>query len=61
MVCSQHTASQVQMLRGIAREGKMVLRAHMVRIGDTKMRAKTKKTKRMIEDVFIVPIIGESS
>jgi hypothetical protein len=47
------------MLRGIAKEGKTVLRAHMVRIGDTKMRAKTKRTKRMIEDVFIVPSIRE--
>jgi len=49
------------MLRGIAKEGKTVLRAHMVRIGDTKMRAKTKSTMRAIEVVFIVPSIGESS
>jgi glutamate synthase domain-containing protein 1 len=47
------------MLRGIAKEGKTVLRAHMVRIGDTKMRAKTKSTMRTIEDVFIVRSIKE--
>jgi hypothetical protein len=47
------------MLRGIAREGKMVLRAHMVRMGDTKMRAKTKSTMRIIEDVFIVRSIKD--
>jgi hypothetical protein len=47
------------MLRGIAREGKTVLRAHMVRIGDTKMRAKTRSTMRAIENVFIVPSILE--
>jgi predicted hotdog family 3-hydroxylacyl-ACP dehydratase len=47
------------MLRGIAREGKMVLRAHMVRIGDTITRARTKSAMRTIEDVFIVPSIRE--
>jgi hypothetical protein len=47
------------MLRGIAREGKTVLRAHMVRIGDTKMRAKTKSTMRAIEVVFIVRSIKD--
>ena len=31
----------------------------MVRIGDTKMRARTKSPKRMIEDVFIVRSIKE--
>jgi hypothetical protein len=41
-------------LRGIAKEGKMVLRAQIVRIGDTKRRTRTKRTKRSIEDVFIV-------
>jgi hypothetical protein len=47
------------MLRGIAKEGKTVLRAHMVRIGDTKIRAKTKIAMRTIEDVFIVRSIKE--
>jgi hypothetical protein len=47
------------MLRGIAREGKTVLRAQMVAIGDTITRARTRSPKRMIEDVFIVrSIIG---
>jgi hypothetical protein len=47
------------MFKGIAREGKTVLRAQIVAIGDTKMRAKTKSTMRTIEDVFIVPSIRE--
>jgi hypothetical protein len=47
------------MLRGMAREGKTVLRAQMVRIGDTKIRAKTKIAMRNIEDVFIVRSIKE--
>jgi hypothetical protein len=47
------------MLRGMAREGKTVLRAQMVRIGDTKMRAKTKIAMRTIEDVFIVRSIKD--
>jgi hypothetical protein len=42
------------MLRGIAREGKTVLRAQIVTIGDTITRTRTKSPKRMIEDVFIV-------
>jgi hypothetical protein len=50
---SQHTASQVQMLVGIARE-KIVFKAQMVRIGDTITIARTKSPKRMMEDVFIV-------
>jgi hypothetical protein len=47
------------MLRGIAKEGKTVLRAQIVAIGDTKMRAKTKRTMRTIEDVFIVRSIKD--
>jgi hypothetical protein len=42
------------MVRGMAREGKIVLRAHMVMKGDTIMRTNTKSPKRMIEDVFII-------
>jgi len=42
------------MVRGIAREGKTVLRAQMVMKGDTITIARTKSPKRMIEDVFIV-------
>ena len=61
MTCSQHTASQVQIVRGIAREGKTVLRAQMVRMGDTKRSTKTKSTMRTIEDVFIVRSIKEPS
>jgi hypothetical protein len=38
----------------MAREGKRVLRAQIVRRGDTITIARTKSPKRMIEDVFIV-------
>jgi|LakMenE01Jun11ns_1017448.scaffolds.fasta_scaffold7225428_1 hypothetical protein len=47
------------MVRGIAREGKTVLRAQIVMRGDTRMIARTKSPKRIIEDVFIVPSIRE--
>jgi hypothetical protein len=47
------------MVRGIAREGKTVLRAQIVMKGDTIMIARTKSPKRMIEDVFIVRSIKD--
>jgi hypothetical protein len=47
------------MLRGIAREGKTVLRAQIVAIGDTITRTRIKSPKRMIEDVFIVRSIKD--
>jgi len=47
------------MVRGIAREGKTVLRAQIVMKGDTIMMARTKSPKRMIEDVFIVRSIKD--
>jgi hypothetical protein len=47
------------MVRGIAREGKMVFKAQMVMKGDTIAIARTKSPKRMIEDVFIVRSIKE--
>jgi hypothetical protein len=47
------------MVRGIAREGKTVLRAQMVMKGDTIMRTRTRSPKRMIEDVFIVRSIKD--
>jgi hypothetical protein len=53
-VCNQITASHVQMVKGIAKEGKMVLRAHMVKMGDAMMRAKRASAIRMYEIVFIV-------
>jgi hypothetical protein len=43
----------------MAREGKRVLRAQMVRMGDTKTIARTNSAKRMIEDVFIVRSIKD--
>jgi hypothetical protein len=49
------------MVKGMAREGKMVLRAHIVMIGDTKMITRISSAKSMIviQDVFIVPNIKE--
>jgi len=58
-MCSQSTANQVQTLRGIAREGKTVLRAQMVRIGDTKRSTRMSSPKSRTEDVFIVRSIKE--
>jgi len=49
------------MLRGIAKEGKTVLRAHMVRIGDTKRSTRMSSPKSRTEDVFIVRSIKEPS
>jgi hypothetical protein len=42
------------MLKGIAREGKTVLRAQIVARGDTITRAIRKIAKRIIEEGFIV-------
>jgi hypothetical protein len=42
------------MLKGIAREGKTILRAQMVARGDTITRARTRSAKRTIEEDFIV-------
>jgi hypothetical protein len=47
------------MVRGIAREGKSVFKAHMVIKGDTITIARTKSPKRMIEEGFIVRSIKE--
>jgi len=42
------------MVRGMAREGKTVLRAQMVKKGDAIMRAKRASAIRMYVNVFIV-------
>ena len=41
-MCSQITANQVQMFMGIARTGKRVLRAQMVKMGLTRRRTTIK-------------------
>jgi hypothetical protein len=53
IMCSQHTESQVQMLRGMAREGKRVLRAPIVRMGDMNTRTSIRSNRRMNVVVFI--------
>jgi hypothetical protein len=58
-VWSQITANHVQMVKGIAKEGKTVLRAQMVKKGEIMMRAKRASAIRMYVNEFIVPSIWE--